>query len=190
MINLSSRAQLLAGLGLILLLALTRGHHFASVEHLPSASWAVFFLAGVFLRPLWSFPLLFLEAVLLDLSYYGWSGAEAHCITPAYGMLVPAYATLWYAGRRYARLHRDRIATLGPLLLCLLTGAFVSNLLSSGGYYYLSGNFETTSLAGLWGRIEQYLPGKLVPLLAYTGFAAMLYTLSRQFKTYQELSRT
>lgn len=187
MINLSSRAQLLTGLGLILLLALTRGHHFASVEHLPSASWAVFFLAGVFLRPLWAFPLLFLQAVLLDVSYYGWNGAAAHCITPAYALLVPAYATLWYAGRTYARLHRDRLSTLAPLLLILLMGAFVSNLFSSGGYYFFSGNFETTSLAGLWGRIEQYFPGKLLPLLGYTGFAAMLYTLARQFKTYQEL---
>ena len=190
MMKLSQRSQLVAGLGLILLLALTRGQHFASVDHLPSASWAVFFLAGVFMRPLWGFPLLFLEAVLLDLSYYGWSGAEAHCITPAYGMLVPAYATLWYAGRVYARLHQDRLATLGPLLMTLLVGAFVSNLFSSGGYYYLSGNFETTSLAGLWSRIEQYLPNKLWPLLGYTGLAAMLYTLSRQFKVYQELNRT
>lgn len=185
--KLSQPAQLATGLGLILLLALTRGQHFASVDHLPSASWAVFFLAGVFLRPLWAFPLLFLEAVLLDLSYYGWSGAAAHCITPAYGMLVPAYASLWYAGRIYARLHSDRLSTLALLLLTLLVGAFVSNLFSSGGYYYLSGNFETTSLAGLWGRIEQYFPSKLWPLLGYTGFAAMLYTLSRQFKTYQEL---
>ncbi|MBV0933346.1 hypothetical protein [Marinobacterium weihaiense] len=190
MINLSSRAQLISGLGLILLLALTRGHHFASVEHLPSASWAVFFLAGVFLRPLWSFPLLFLEAVLLDVSYYGWSAAAAHCITPAYALLVPAYATLWYAGRTYARLHQDRLSTLAPLLLTLLVGAFVSNLFSSGGYYFFSGNFETTSLAGLWGRIEQYFPGKLPALLGYTGLAAMLYTLSRQYKTYQELTRT
>ncbi|MBA4503721.1 hypothetical protein [Marinobacterium marinum] len=190
MMQLSQRSQMLVGLGLILLLALTRGQHFASVDHLPSASWAVFFLAGVFMRPLWSFPLLFLEAVLLDLSYYDWNLAASHCITPAYGMLVPAYATLWYAGRRYARLHQDRLASLGPLLLILLAGAFVSNLFSSGGYYYLSGNFETTSLTGLWARIEQYLPGKLLPLLGYTGGAAVVYTLFRQFKTYQELSRT
>lgn len=186
--KLAQRDQLWVGLGLIVLLALTRGQHFASVDHLPSASWAVFFLAGVFLRPLWSFPLLFLEAVLLDVTYYGWTGAPAHCITPAYGMLVPAYATLWYAGRIYARLHQDRLSTLGPLLLCLLASAFISNLFSSGGYYFLSGNFETTSLAGLWGRIEQYFPSKLPALLGYTGFAAMLYTLSRQLKTWKELN--
>lgn len=188
MIKLAQRDQMVVGLGLILMMALTRGQHFASVDHLPSASWAVFFLAGVFLRPLWAFPLLFLESVLLDISSLGLSGAASHCITQAYAMLVPAYASLWYAGRMYARLHVDSLKTLGSLLGCLLVGAFVCNLFSSGGYYYLSGNFEATSLAGLWGRIEQYFPTKLWTLLGYTGMAAMLYTLSRQFKTWKEIN--
>ncbi len=188
MIKLAQRDQMVVGLGLILMMALTRGQHFASVDHLPSASWAVFFLAGVFLRPLWAFPLLFLESVLLDISSLGLGGAASHCITQAYAMLVPAYASLWYAGRTYARMHVDNLKTLGALLGCLLVGAFVCNLFSSGGYYYLSGNFETTSLAGLWGRIEQYFPTKLWTLLGYTGMAAMLYTLSRQFKTWKEIN--
>lgn len=50
MIALSTRHQLLIGLLLVLLLAATRGHDFASLTHLPGASWSVFFLAGVYLR--------------------------------------------------------------------------------------------------------------------------------------------
>ena len=50
--NLSTRNQLLIGLALAVLMAITRGHHFATVN-LPSASWAVFFLAGVLLKPRW-----------------------------------------------------------------------------------------------------------------------------------------
>ena len=46
MIKLSPRAQLAVGIALAVLMAMTRGQHFASVN-LPSASWAVFFLAGV-----------------------------------------------------------------------------------------------------------------------------------------------
>ena len=42
MIKLAPRYQLLVGLALAALLAMTRGQHFASVN-LPSASWAVFF---------------------------------------------------------------------------------------------------------------------------------------------------
>ena len=46
---LSTRTQVLIGIALALLLAITRGNHFATLN-LPSASWAVFFLAGVLLR--------------------------------------------------------------------------------------------------------------------------------------------
>ena len=46
--NLTPRTQLLIGLALALLMAMTRGQHFATLN-LPSASWAVFFLAGVLL---------------------------------------------------------------------------------------------------------------------------------------------
>ncbi len=142
MIKLAQRDQLVVGFGLIILMALTRGQHFASVDHLPSASWAVFFLAGIFLRPLWAFPLLFLESVLLDISSLGLSDAGSHWITQAYAMLVPGYASLWYAGRVYARVHVDNLKTLGSLLGCLLVGAFVCNLFSSGGYYFLSGRLK------------------------------------------------
>lgn len=43
----------------------TRGEHVASVGALPSASWAVFFLAGALLRPPWMLPLLFGSAAPL-----------------------------------------------------------------------------------------------------------------------------
>jgi len=165
----STRAtQVGMGLGLILLMALTRGHHFASIELLPSASWAVFLLAGFFVRPAWFFGLLFLEAVLLDLAALGLNAGIAHCITPAYGMLVPAYLSLWLGGRYYARIHRDHWSTLAPLVATLLVSAFAANLLSSGGYYFLSGMYEDTSLSGLWQRIEHYLPAKLAILAGYT----------------------
>lgn len=164
----SRSTQVVIGLGLILLMALTRGHHFASIELLPSASWAVFLLAGFFIRPAWFFALLFLEAVLLDLVALGLNAAVAHCITPAYGMLVPAYLSLWLGGRLYGRIHRDRWNTLLPLAATLVVSAFVASLLSSGGYYFLSGTYETTSLAGLWQRIELYLPARLAILAGYT----------------------
>ena len=63
---LSMRAQLAIGAALILLMAMTRGQHFASVQNLPSASWSIFFLAGFYLRPRWMFVLLFALASVLD----------------------------------------------------------------------------------------------------------------------------
>ncbi|MGH8472507.1 MAG: hypothetical protein ACREVJ_08675, partial [Gammaproteobacteria bacterium] len=58
MITIAPRSALAIGLTLALLMAATRSHHFAATLHLPDASWAVFFLAGFYLRPLWVFPAL------------------------------------------------------------------------------------------------------------------------------------
>ena len=86
--HLSPRVQLIVGLALAALLAMTRGHHFASVESLPSASWAVFFLAGVFVRSRWAFPALFLEAVALDF------GAAGMCFVVC-GTLAAIVGLVW-----------------------------------------------------------------------------------------------
>ena len=51
--NLSIRNQLAIGVGLVLLMTLTREYHFASIHSLPGASWAIFFLAGFYLRAVW-----------------------------------------------------------------------------------------------------------------------------------------
>ncbi len=59
MLTLSKRNQILIGLVLVALMVATGGHHYPAVRHmLPSASWAVFFLAGVYLRPVFADPTL------------------------------------------------------------------------------------------------------------------------------------
>ncbi|GGB98035.1 hypothetical protein GCM10011352_25180 [Marinobacterium zhoushanense] len=181
MINLSKTQQYGVGIGLILLMAMTRGQHFATVAALPSASWAVFFLAGMLLRPRWIFPLLFLQAVALDVISLGGftEAAKHHCVSPAYALLLPAYASLWFGGRWYARVHRDSWQTLAPLVAILLASAFVSNLFSSGGYYYFSGVYAEPTLAGLWGRIELYLPARLLTLFGYVGVSGAAFQLWR-----------
>ena len=90
MLKLTRNNQLIVAFILVLLMAVTRGHHFASLNHLPGASWAVFFLAGAYLRPLWVFPALFLEAALLDFAAISWSGVSSFCVSPAYIFLLPA----------------------------------------------------------------------------------------------------
>ncbi len=56
MLTFSTRSQFVIGITLVLLLIGTRGHHFATLYDLPGASWAVFFLAGVYLRLRWALP--------------------------------------------------------------------------------------------------------------------------------------
>ena len=72
----SNRHQFLAGAALLLLLAGTRGQHFATVHSLPSASWAVFFLAGVYLRPRWVLPVLLALLWALDFAPHLIAGAS------------------------------------------------------------------------------------------------------------------
>ncbi|MBM7060716.1 hypothetical protein JQX08_08340 [Pseudomonas sp. UL073] len=172
---LSTRSQLLLGLALAVLMAVTRGQHFATLN-LPSASWAVFFLAGVWLRPRWVFPALFAEATLLDFSMVAVGTVGDWCTSPAYWVLVPAYGALWLGGRLYARGHREHWSSLVRLALSVLVAALVCHLLSSGGFYFLSGRYPEPTLAGFLPRIGYYYPRFLANLALYVGVAAVLYT--------------
>lgn len=175
MLNLSARSQWLIGLALIALLIATRGQHFATVELLPGASWAVFFLAGVYLRPRWALPALLAATWLLDFAAFAWGGASRFCLTPAYLFLLPAYSALWLAGRWYAGQHRFHIQTLAPLALSVLVGALACELFSSGGFYFFSGRFDAPNLAEFGTRLLQYGPSYLGSLSFYVAAAAVLH---------------
>lgn len=181
MLDLSPRSRLAIGIALALLLAVTRGHHFSEIN-LPSASWAVFFLAGALLPARWAFPALFLEAVALDLAAVTWGGASNWCLTAAYWLLLPAYAALWFGGRTYARLHRDAWSSLASLLACVLASSLVCHLLSSGGFYFFSGRYPEASLAGFLPRLATYYPQSLQALALYVGLAALLLAAGQAWK--------
>ena len=174
MLELSKRSQVAVGVALVLLMAMTRGSHF-NLVNLPSASWAVFFLAGVLLRPRWVFPALFLQATFMDVMSVGWSNAGHHCMTVAYWMLVPAYAALWFGGRLYARWHQDSLRSLPVLAGVMAVSALVCKLFSSGGFYFFSGRYAEPTLAGMVERIAIYYPQYLTTLAFYVAVAALLY---------------
>ena len=178
MLNLSRTTQLYIGIALMALMAMTRGSHFP-LHNLPSASWAVFFLAGVLLRPKWVFPLLFAEATIIDVLSVGWINAGHHCMTVAYWMLVPAYAALWFGGRLYAGWHRDQAGSLAVLVPVMALSALVCNVLSSGGFYFFSGRYEAPTVAGMVERNGHYYPQYLSSLALYVGIAVVLYVGAR-----------
>ncbi|MBS7661345.1 hypothetical protein I0D00_05200 [Pseudomonas lalucatii] len=182
--KLSPSTQLLLGLALAALLAMTRGQHFATLN-LPSASWAVFFLAGVLLTPRWVFPALFAEASLLDLAAMQWSGVSDWCLSPAYWLLLPAYASLWLGGRLYAGRHRDSLQSLALLAATAALSAFVAYLFSGGGFLFFSGRYAEPSLALLVERIAVYYPRYLGNLALYLGLATLLYGGARSWQLAQ-----
>ncbi len=175
--NLSVRNQLTIGAGLVLLMILTREYHFSSLHSLPGASWAIFFLAGLYLRAIWPLTGLFILTWALDFSAYTWGGASSFCLTSSYVFLLPAYSALWYAGSWYARRYQFEWQTLLPLSLSLMTGAAVCELFSSGGFYFFSGRFEETNLIEFGQRLVQYFPHYVGSLVFYIGIAVVIHTM-------------
>ncbi|WP_432277817.1 hypothetical protein [Lysobacter stagni] len=167
----TTRAQILTAGALAALMICTRGQHFASVDALPSASWAVFFLAGALLRPLWALPALFVLSSLLDIASLASGTITDWCLSPAYWALALAYASLWLGGHVYAGLHRDRLASVPRLVLVLVASATVAYALSKGGFWFFSGRYAEPTLSGFIARIPHYYPRALGTLAGYVGLA-------------------
>jgi hypothetical protein len=168
--------------GLFLILALvmvaTRSHHFGA---LPDASWAVFFVAGFYLRgsARWAFPVLMALAVLVDyfvISSQGIDFWSHYCVSPAYWFLVPSYAAMWFGGSllrsRYAGLG---VREFGLLVAAALISASVCYLVSNGSFYWISANVPARSFGGWIKNLgDWYLPFVQTTLM-YIGIGAALH---------------
>ncbi|MBH0181999.1 MAG: hypothetical protein HP490_10075 [Nitrospira sp.] len=177
MITDSPRVQIVLGITFAALMAATRGHHLGALEYVPTASWAVFFLSGIYLRSPWVFPALLAEAALLDFAAITWAGVDDFCVSPAYGFLLPAYGMLWGAGRWYAGRHSESVVTLIPLALSLFMGTALCELISSGSFYFFSGRFEQTNLTLFDSRFVKYFSGSFSAVVFYTGIASVMHSL-------------
>ncbi len=177
MLTLSNRHQLVISTLLALLVIATRGQHFATLHSLPGASWAVFFLAGVYLRPAWGLPGLLALTWVMDFAAYTWGGASSFCLTSAYVFLLPAYSALWFAGRWYARRYSFKWRTLLPLAASALAGAAVCELFSSGGFYFFSGRFAEPTFTEFAVRLMKYFPPYLQSVAFYVGIAVVVHML-------------
>lgn len=176
MLTLSTRNQIWIGLVLVLFMIITRGHHFASLQNiLPGASWAIFFLAGVYLRSAWPLLGFFALSWWLDFAAYTWGGTSGFCLTPAYIFLLPAYTSLWLAGRWYAKQHQLAWRTLMPLSLSIIVGLTLCELFSSGGFYFFSGRFEETTLLEFSERLTRFFPMYIESFLFYAGIAIVTH---------------
>ena len=176
MLKLSNRHQIAIGVALVALMIATRGHHFPSVKNvLPSASWAVFFLAGVYLRPAWVLGGLLGGGALLDSAAINWQGVSDFCVSPAYMALIPAYGALWVCGRWFAGRYRYHATALVTLAAAALVGTVACELISSGSFYFFSGRFVDTTAAEYGARLVTYLPRSLTSMAFWVGFAALAH---------------
>lgn len=170
----NAKHQIIIALVLFLLMLATRGQHFASINAMPGASWAVFFLAAVFLGSVWALPAFLLMAWGMDFSVFLFGDGSDYCLTPAYFFLLPAYSSMWLAGRLYRKLHSDQPRSLVWLAVTGFAGATFCELFSSGGFYLYSGYFQP-SLGEFLQREMKYFPPYLQSVAFYLGLATVIY---------------
>jgi len=176
--DVSSKSQYIIGAVLLALMVITRGNLTA---HLQDASWAIFFLVGFYLRDSsivrLGFPLFFLAAFAIDLTVIDAQGGVHYCFTPAYPFLIPAYASMWFAGKWLANNYKESISGLFKLVAAAAIGVTVCFLISNAGFYFFSEKFEAMSISHYVSSVAQYLPAYLKTTALYLGFAALIHVV-------------
>jgi hypothetical protein len=143
---------------LTLLMLATRTHHFASLNNLPSASIAIFFLAGMYLRNMKAFWFFYILSVTIDLASSYYRGQFGDCITTSYPALVLSYGAMFIVGY-YAKPNWQKnswqVNTI-KVALALFVASSVAFFISNGSYYALSGKFPELSWAEYATRVDKY----------------------------------
>lgn len=155
---------------------LTRSHALTHLVHIPSTALASYFVLGYFVRRFAAFAALFALGFAIDAVSVAMLGVSGLCYTPAYAMLVPAYAVMWLAGGYAARMP-ECLPSLPAIAVLLVAATLVSELFSSGGFYFLSGRFPDPTIAGFMPRIARYFPFALVSSLMWSGVAVAFWAL-------------
>ena len=162
---------------LAIVMSATRLYHFGA---LPDASWAILFLGGFYLGSPLAFLVLMLEAVAIDYVATQHTGVNSYCLSPAYLMLLPAYASLWFGGARARRLwHGMRplgVVGAGGIVLASLSLCF---LLSNGSFYWLSGRVAAPNIAGWFAHFRHWYSHFVLVPCAYVGLAALAHASCR-----------
>ena len=141
---------------LTLVMSVTRGSHFSGFNALPEASWMIFMVAGTLL-PAWSFAWLISLAVGIDAYAFTFGDLPGTCLSVAYAMLIPAYLSMWVAGRLTRPYFNGRFSGFVMFFGFAMGGTLVCELISSGSFYLWSGNFEPT-FAEFLSRELTYAP--------------------------------
>jgi len=167
--------------GLVSLMALTRYNHFGSSASLPDASYAVFFLGGLFIGrargALALLALLLVEAALVDYYAINFREVSGWCVTSAYGFLVFAYASLWFVGRWYAPRHNLTGKGLFGLFAATVAAGSLAFVIANVSFYLLAGYFGRMSVAEFTSSVAQYYGSYVEVAVIYIGCAVIMQML-------------
>ena len=158
---------------LITLMAMTRYNHFGSSVTLPDASYAVFFLGGLFLGRMRGglavLALLMVEAAVVDYYAINFRDVSSWCVTSAYGFLMVAYAVLWSVGRWYAPRHNLTGKGLIGLFATAVVAGSLAFVIANVSFYLLAGYFGSMSVAEYISRVAQYFGPYVEVTVIYIG---------------------
>lgn len=172
------------------LMVATRSHLPALLTHLgpiPDASWAVFFVAGFYLRnwSRWAFPAFMALAMGVDYAVITGQGMDfwAHyCVSAAYWCLVPAYLALWMGGSLTARFSQ-RLSdnrTLAVACVALVASVALCHLLSQGSFYWISDSVAQPTFAGWWKNYSDWFLPFLRSTAIYVGLGVIVHVAVQQ----------
>jgi len=157
---------------LLFVMIVTRTH---MINHIQDASWAVFFLLGFYIRKAIAFPIFWLVAFAVDLLVIESKGGQSYCFTISYPFLIPAYASLWFAGRWFAKHYSENLRGLAYFIGAAVVGIAVCDMISSGGFYFFSGRFAETTLSEFATRLATYMPLFMKTTMLYLSIAAVIH---------------
>ena len=163
-------------LALAVAMGATRFGHLGTLWTPPDASWAVFFLAGFYLRDeLWVLPALLCEAIVIDFVAIRAYGVSSYCVTGAYWFIVPGYSMLWLGGAWLQRHLRQRPSDALRLAGSLLAGFTACFMLTQGSFYWLGSRIAQPSVAGWWSNFASWYGPFLWVTGTYVGLVAVAH---------------
>jgi hypothetical protein len=167
------------------LMAATRFNHFGTAVSMPDASYAVFFLGGLYLArsvrvSAAAFIVLILEAGLIDVYATSVQGISEWCMTTAYWFLIPTYGGLWLVGHWSVTRHtRNGQAMGGSGLFVLALAAWAACsfafMFSNAAFYLFSERFAEMSMVEYASRVFQYYGSYTSVALLYIACAVALH---------------
>lgn len=167
------------------MMAATRFNHFGSAFSLPDASYAIFFLGGLYLARMARVSVIVFIALLLEagmIDYYATSvqGISDWCMTPAYWFLIPTYGSLWLVGRWVSSRPTMQSRTMeknGLMILALSTwvASSFAFVFSNVTFYLFSERFADMSMVEYSTRVAQYYVSYVSVALLYIACAVAVH---------------
>lgn len=176
---------------LTFLMIATRGNHFATFNSLPSASTAVFFIAGMYLRKVKDFWFFYLLSIAIDLTSSYSRGQFGDCLTASYPLLAFSYGVMFAAGY-YVRANWTKQSATSNIIkisIALFVASSLAFFISNGSYYTLSGKFGDLSWAEYASRVDKYFLKSVSKPVFYIAAAIAIDWVISYFFTEKQVKR-